>query len=83
MITLARFQGSEMSPGLFQDFIDGYITWHASPSSLDGGFKNYREVFAEMGQKFFFWWGWLYCWERGNFVGRGGSLNFEGKFKIA
>ena len=23
--TLAQFQGSEMSPGLFQDFMDGYI----------------------------------------------------------
>ena len=25
LITLAQFQGSEMSPGLFQDFMDGYI----------------------------------------------------------
>ena len=23
--TLAQFQGSEMFPGLFQDFMDGYI----------------------------------------------------------
>ena len=23
--TFSQFQGSEMSPGLFQDFIDGYI----------------------------------------------------------
>ena len=23
--TLAQLQGSEMSPGLFQDFMDGYI----------------------------------------------------------
>ena len=23
--TLVQFQGSEMSPGLFQDFIDGHI----------------------------------------------------------
>ena len=23
--TLAKFQGNEMSPGLFQDFMDGYI----------------------------------------------------------
>ena len=25
LITLAQFQGSEMCPGLFQDFMDGYI----------------------------------------------------------
>ena len=25
LITLAQFQVSEMSPGLFQDFMDGYI----------------------------------------------------------
>ena len=25
LITLAQFQGCEMSPGLFQDFMDGYI----------------------------------------------------------
>ena len=25
LITLAQFQGSEMSSGLFQDFMDGYI----------------------------------------------------------
>ena len=25
LITLAQFQESEMSPGLFQDFMDGYI----------------------------------------------------------
>ena len=25
LITLAQFPGSEMSPGLFQDFTDGYI----------------------------------------------------------
>ena len=25
LITLAQFQGSEMSPALFQDFMDGYI----------------------------------------------------------
>ena len=25
LITLAQFPGSEMSPGLFQDFMDGYI----------------------------------------------------------
>ena len=25
LITLAQFHGSEMSPGLFQDFMDGYI----------------------------------------------------------
>ena len=25
LITLAYFQESEMSPGLFQDFMDGYI----------------------------------------------------------
>ena len=25
MRTISHFQGSEMSPGLFKDFIDGYI----------------------------------------------------------
>ena len=25
LITLAQFRGSEMSPGLFKDFMDGYI----------------------------------------------------------
>ena len=25
LITLAQFQGSEMSPGLVKDFIDGYV----------------------------------------------------------
>ena len=25
LITLAQFQGSEISPGLFQDFMDGYM----------------------------------------------------------
>ena len=24
LITIAQFQGSEMSPGLFQDFMDGF-----------------------------------------------------------
>ena len=28
MITLAQFQVSEMSPGLLQDFLDGYIKEH-------------------------------------------------------
>ena len=29
--TLAKFQGSEMFPGLFQDFMDGYIKHEGSP----------------------------------------------------
>ena len=30
LIALAQFQGSEMSPGLFQDFMDGYIKFEDS-----------------------------------------------------
>ena len=32
--TLVKFQGSEMSPGLFQDFMDGYINPEDSPDYL-------------------------------------------------
>ena len=34
--TLTQFQGSEISPGLFQDFIDGYIT--LSPLAVESGY---------------------------------------------
>ena len=33
LITLVQFQGSEMTPGLFQDFMDGYIRLKTLPIS--------------------------------------------------
>ena len=32
--TLAQFLGNEISPGLFQDFMDGYIKYQNSPRLL-------------------------------------------------
>ena len=47
--TLAQFQGNEMSPGLFQDFLDGYIrlsTLAVEPSVvvMTAGFHSRKSV---------------------------------------
>ena len=56
---------------------------HPHPAWGGGGVKNFRKVFACEGQKFLFWLRGLYIWGEGggNFVGRGGSRNFEVKIK--
>ena len=38
LITLAQFPGSEMSPGLFQDFMDVYVVMSARLNPMDSQF---------------------------------------------